>query len=303
MVSEQLTFLYEARSAVAVLEAGHELGVFHRLAKGSADATALAEECHLSKRAATALLSALASLGLVEPDGQGAYQMRVDLLGLAELLRPWEGLGQGLRGPANGHLSYPRAVGSIAALFRVAAATAAEHLGSAERVLDLGAGAAPWSLALAARQPSCRVTAVDLAAVLPATRRVVASAGREDQFHLVDGDLFAVELGETSFDLVIAGNLCHLFDECDNRRLFARAAGWLAPGGTMAVIDMLSNERNDGPRAVALHAVSLARRTSGGAMHPFSGYAAWLRDAGFENIERIELTSYPPATLVRARRS
>jgi hypothetical protein len=62
--------------------------------------------------------------------------------------------------------------------------------GGADRILDVGAGAAPWSLAIARRNPRCRVTALDLGAVLAVTRRAVATAGQADRFDYISGDVF-----------------------------------------------------------------------------------------------------------------
>jgi hypothetical protein len=83
---------------------------------------------------------------------------------------------------------YPGAVGYLGAMLAAVAARAASLLPAAARVLDAGAGAAPWSLAVAARDPACLVTAVDLPAVVPATRRAVRDAGRERQFRFLAGD-------------------------------------------------------------------------------------------------------------------
>src|SRR5688500_13326452 len=110
-------------------------------------------------------------------------------------------------------------------------------------VLDLGAGAAPRTPGLAAADPEITVTAIDLGHVLPVTRQAVAAAGRQSQFQFIEDDMFRVCLEDDSFDLVILGNVCHLFDDAANRRLLERVAGWLAPGGTVAIIDFLPNER------------------------------------------------------------
>ena len=109
---------------------------------------------------------------------------------------------------------------------------AAKLLPPAGRVLDVGRGAAPWSLALVARDPACLVTAVDLPAVVTATRRAVRTAGRQRQFRFLAGDLYDIELGRGVHDLAIAGNLCHLFNGDANRRLLGRLYDALAPGGT-----------------------------------------------------------------------
>jgi ubiquinone/menaquinone biosynthesis C-methylase UbiE len=225
------------------------------------------------------------------------------------LLRRYDSFADGLRhrpelpaeAPPGADDAFSRTVGPLASVCSPAVATAMERLVSTgPRVLDLGAGAAPWSLALAAADPDIVVTAVDLPAVLPVTRQAVAAAGLERQFRLVEEDMFRVALEDDSFDLVILGNICHLFDEFTNRRLLGRVARWVAPGGTVAIIDFVPNERRDAPRIVALYGAELVRRVPSGQLYPFSSYASWLREAGFERIDRTELTPTPPVTLMRA---
>ena len=99
---------------------------------------------------------------------------------------------------------------------------------------------------------------------------------------------------------MIAGNLCHLFDEATNRRLFDRIVEWLAPGGTVAVIDLLSDEWRDPSRAVMLYGLGLCHRTAGGQVYPFTTYVRWLREAGLQGVERHELSAYPPVSLIVA---
>lgn len=115
--------------------------------------------------------------------------------------------------------------------------------------------------------PDLRVTAVDLPAVVPSTHRAVAAAGHADRYTVVAADLFTVELPAPGFDLVLLGNLCHLFDEPTNRRLLDRAAGWLSPGGRVAVVDIVSDgERR--PATTALYALNLLGRTVSGGVRP-----------------------------------
>jgi hypothetical protein len=54
---------------------------------------------------------------------------------------------------------------------------------------------------------------------------------------------------------------------------------------------------------VVLYALGLLLRTTAGQVYPFSTYATWLRDAGFERIERFDLVPSPPLSLITARRS
>jgi SAM-dependent methyltransferase len=145
------------------------------------------------------------------------------------------------------------------------------------------------------------VTAVDLPAVVPATRRAVRIAGRERQYRLVAGDLFDVELGHEAYDLAIAGNLCHLFDEAANRRLLDRLHDALRPGGTLAVMDIMPGEQPT-RRWVALYELGLLLRTASGRVHPLAAYLGWLHDAGFEPPERHRLVDQAQAVLLVARK-
>jgi SAM-dependent methyltransferase len=307
--AEQLTFLYEARAAISVVQASVDLGVLQRLEDGWADAGTLARDCTIDERSAPALLAVLVRLGLAEHDGRGRYRARHGAgPGFLDLLGSWDGLAESLRAGTRRRARpagdvYPRIVNSLATLFGPAASAAAAQLGGGRyrRVLDLGAGAAPWTIALAAQEPGCRITALDLEPVIETTRRAVTAARCADRFHFVSGDLFEADFEKGSFDLVLAANLCHLFDEAGNRRLFERIVGWLAPGGTVAVIDFLSDEWRDPSRAVMLYGLGLCHRTDGGQVYPFTTYVRWLRDAGLRGVERHELSAYPPISLVTAR--
>jgi SAM-dependent methyltransferase len=312
---ESLAFLQEAVAASAALAAADRLGVLARLEAAPADAATLARDCAIAERGARVLLAALASLGVVEASTKGAqYRTRVPGASrqLAALVRHWEPLETVLRddGPAIGadtpavaEALYQDVVADLGAWLAPLAERAADHLAAPGlRILDVGAGAAPWSLALARRDPATCVTTVDLPAVLPATRRAVAESGRAAQFEYLAGDMFTIEWEPSAYDLAIAGNVCHLFGEAANRRFLRRLFGALRPGGTLAILDVVPNERLDGPRPAMLYALGLLLRTREGAAYPFSTYVAWLRDAGYEAIERVDLSGVPSITLITARR-
>ena len=313
LAPEQIAFLHDALGAAAALAAADRLGVLARLDAGPADPATLARDCAIGERGARALLAALAGLRLAEAPGDGAYRAAIPHLAQLTALRsPWDQITEAIRDdrpfragdtPAGAEALYPDIVPHLGSWLAPLAERAADHLAAPElRVLDVGAGAAPWSLALAARYSDIRVTAVDLPAVLSATRRAVADAGRETQFDYLGGDLFAVEWGRSAYDLAIAGNLCHLFDEAANRRLLGRLFQALRPGGRLAILDALPNERLDGPPSVVLYALGLLLRTSRGGVYPFSTYVGWLRDARYEGVERIDLPASPPISLIVARR-
>jgi len=310
-IGAPLAYLGEAVAAAAVVQTAGRLGVLARLDGAPATTAELTDACEISERGARLLLGALAGLGLAEAVGGGAWRAALpDLAGLAGTAGMWAHLAEALREdrpllrgdtPEGAAAFYPGAVSHLGAMLSAVAERAAKLLPPAGRVLDAGAGAAPWSLAVAARDPACLVTAVDLPAVVPATRRAVRSAGRERQFRFLAGDLYDVDLGRGVYDLAIAGNLCHLFNGDANRRLLGRLYDALAPGGRLAVMDVIPDEEPR-PRWVALYELGLFLRTASGRVHPLAAYLDWLHDAGFEPPEQHHLVDQAQAVLLLARR-
>jgi len=310
-IGAPLAYLGEAVAAAAVVQTAGRLGVLARLDGAPATTAELTDACEISERGARLLLGALAGLGLTEAVGGGAWRAALpDLAGLAGTAGMWAHLAEALREdrpllrgdtPEGAAAFYPGAVSHLGAMLAAVAERAAKLLPPAGRVLDAGAGAAPWSLAVAARDPACLVTAVDLPAVVPATRRAVRSAGRERQFRFLAGDLYDVDLGRGVYDLAIAGNLCHLFNGDANRRLLGRLYDALAPGGRLAVMDVIPDEEPR-PRWVALYELGLFLRTASGRVHPLAAYLDWLHDAGFEPPEQHHLVDQAQAVLLVARR-
>jgi ubiquinone/menaquinone biosynthesis C-methylase UbiE len=308
VVAERLSQAMEALHAAAAISAAHRLGLLTALEAGPAGAEKLAGACQADAHRIRVLLDALVATGLAESTDDGCFQAGVpelSMLGLvgagADLLIEAVRSGEApLRCdvPAGATLVYPHAVSCLGALLATAAEAVADVLGGADQILDVGAGAAPWSLALAGRNPRCRVTALDLAMVLAVTRRAVAAAGHTDRFDYVCGDVFEVPLPPTAYDLVLLGNLCHLFDAPTNRRLFRRLRPAIRDGGRIAVVDVLPSPDAATQRSVRLYAAALMTRTSGGGVHDDESYRGWLEEAGFHDIRFHEASRTPPMSVV-----
>ena len=306
--------LLEACAAAAAVGEAIELGVLARVAEGAADPMTVAADCGLTQQGAAALLAALAGLDLLVLSDDGRFRPAfAGLADFAELARPWASLGLALRGerrPADAstipgaEALYPGVVGQLASLFHESAEHAAGLLMQpGTRVLDVGAGAAPWSLALAARDAGCRVTAVELPGVIATTRRAVQRLGFEGRYQFVAGSAFHVDWGApASFDLALVANLCHLFDPEANVHLLGRVAEALRPGGRVAIVDILPNGRGDGPRSAVLYGLGLVLRTARGRIYPYSTFRAWLDESGFGEVRRRALAGPLPLTLITARR-
>jgi SAM-dependent methyltransferase len=277
---EPLEYLNEAVAAAATLRTAVGLGMLNQLDTAAATTQELATACGIETQGAERLLRALAGLGLLELRGDQWRRLLPELSGLARLVAFWDNIGT---------------------MLAAAARRAAFLLPPAASVLDAGAGAAPWSIAYATRHPSCVVTAVDLPAIVPATRRAVLEAGRGRQFDFVPGDFFAVDLSRGGYDLAIAGNICHLFDEAANRRLLSILCDALTPGGTLAIADIVPAQES-ATRAAGMYELGLHLRTGSGGVHRLKAYREWLADATFEPPEIHELVDDPPLRLILARK-
>ena len=185
----------------AAVASAIEHGVVARVEEGPVEPASVAADCGLTQEGAETLLAALAALGLLAHADDGRLRPAFSrLTDFVELLRPWTSLGPALRGEARqvdaattagAESLYPNVVWQLALLFRESAEHAAALLTPGARVLDVGTGAAPWSLALAARDSDCTVTAVELPSVMSSTRSAVRAAGldRHDGLDSHDCDL------------------------------------------------------------------------------------------------------------------
>jgi ubiquinone/menaquinone biosynthesis C-methylase UbiE len=303
----QLWWLWEALHTAAVFSAADQLGILAVLEAGPACGDEVARDCDGDSRSTAILLEALAGIGLLERDDEGRFRAAVaELSTLPALAANSDLLVQAVRtgqarldceAPTGATRLYPHAVTHLAAFLAPAAEAVAALLQGASRILDVGAGAAPWSIAIARRDPAGRVTALDLPAVLPVTRRSVEATGCADQFDYVSGDVFEVPLRHKAYDLVLLGNLCHLFDGAANRTLFRRLRPTIEDGGRIAVIDVTPSQHPATQRSVTLYAASLMTRTSAGGVHSADSYRAWLGAAGFRDLRCAEASRTPPTSL------
>ena len=180
--------LTHAVQAAAALAAAARTGAMQVLSARPRTATDVAAACGTAPRHTALLLTALHALGVLDRDHAGRYHPVQPLAGFVESTRQaWDraeqvlGSGEPVQSADTGDGAqrfYPDVVAALSVLSTRAAPAAAARLTPAGAVLDIGAGAAPWSIALAQADPATRVTAIDLPTVLPQARAAVASSSR-----------------------------------------------------------------------------------------------------------------------------
>jgi ubiquinone/menaquinone biosynthesis C-methylase UbiE len=158
----------------------------------------------------------------------------------------------------------------------------------AVRLLDLGAGGAPWSIAVLQACPQATAVVNDFARVLDVAKRKAAEFGVAERCEWMPGDYFEIEIEPGSFDLVVLGHVCRAEGADGAARLIHRAFEALRPGGRVIVSDYFCDpERKLNPHAVLMGATMMAS-TVHGATFTTEEFGTWMGDAGFGDLRLIE---------------
>jgi (2Fe-2S) ferredoxin/predicted O-methyltransferase YrrM len=295
-----------------------ELDLFTAVGAG-ASAEGIAAKIGADSRAAAMLLNALVALGLLAKNN-GIYtntpeparfftqdskdNQRDGLLHTADIWSRWSTLTEAVRrgsAVADRRARPPEWTRNfIAGMNRNAKSRAplvVKTLGveGVRRILDLGGGSGAYSIAFAQASPDLRCEILDLPEVTPLTSSYVSRAGVDAQVTVRAGDMLRDELGY-GYDLVLLNAICHSFSEQQNRELFRRIRRALAPKGRLAVQDFILNPDKTGPVFAALFSLNMLVGTSGGASYSELEYSAWMKDAGFAEVRRYDLSG--PSSLL-----
>jgi predicted nicotinamide N-methyase len=154
-----------------------------------------------------------------------------------------------------------------------------KDLPAGSRVLDVGGGPLTYAIAFAGK--GAVVTILDLPEVIDMMQ---PELDKNLPVKLVKGD-FTIGLPAGPYDLVYLGNVCHIYGERENRRLFIDAAKELTPGGRIVINDMI---RGTGVMP-AIFAVNMLINTPSGGTWTFEQYQSWLNAAGFSAISWEEV--------------
>ena len=326
LTPERISQLGWGYTASLTLEAGVRCRVFDVLDAGPKTVQQVAAETGASPRGLRALMNALVGFELLAKKGD-AYTLTPESAAFLVSTKP------GYRGGMFRHLStqliphwmklaesvqtgkppvsvnqettggpfFREFVEDLFAMGYDSAKVLADNLGVAKaagpyRVLDLAAGSGVWSIALAEKSPHVRVTVVDWPAVIPVCQKVTARRGVADRYEYRPGDLLTTDFG-TGYQAATLGHILHSEGEKRSRALLKKVFAALAPGGTIAVAEMIPNEDRTGPPFPLAFAVNMLVHTDEGDTFTFGEMSAWLKEAGFVNVRQLEVPAPSPLVL------
>jgi SAM-dependent methyltransferase len=157
--------------------------------------------------------------------------------------------------------------------------TALAELKPGEVVLDLGSGGG-IDVLLSARRvgPSGKAYGLDMTDEMLALARENQRKAGVENVEFLKGEIEDIPLPENSVDVIISNCVINL--SADKKRVLAETFRVLKPGGRFAVSDVVV--RGDMPAEVR-RSVELWAGCIAGALQE-SEYAAFLREAGFEDV-------------------
>ncbi len=308
------------------VRAADEVGVFEALSDGALSAKEIATRCGADEDRMLALLGGNVAAGTLDRSAEGfalselaaAHLVRGRPGYLGALVRSspgplenWPGLADTVRGA-----DPPRDVDGEAGVFftelaeatfpaQLATARAAfvslldERLPPDVRVLDIGAGAAPWTTAVLESRPEGRAVVNELEAVVPVAERHLAAVGLSSRCEILAGDYWKLELPPRAFDLVVLANVCRGEGDEGAASLVRKAADSVVRGGFVLVAEYLLEDDLTGPPQAQLLGVTMVANTTRGSTFTRSQAVAWLAASNLE-VEAVE-SPLPPTSVLLAR--
>ena len=156
------------------------------------------------------------------------------------------------------------------------------------RLLDVGAGGAPWSISLLEANPRLTAVVNDLPGVIEIAREKVGDHGLSDRCEFRAGDFRALAFEDDHYDLVVLGHVCRTEGARGSAELVGRAFSALRAGGRLLLADYFAdNTRKFNPFGV-LMGVTMMASTANGFTFTNEQFVRWLRAAGFVDVRLLE---------------
>jgi SAM-dependent methyltransferase len=307
----------------AAVVAAIRLGLFEALGSKGATTDELAAPLELVPARLEALLEVLATTPLVAR-GAGTWRSTptserflrrsspATMVDLVEWSRGWpenweqlEATVQGRQPPhpvdrdAGFYVRLAEATFPTQLAVAQAAVSSLGDLGERARVLDVGAGLGPWSIALLSAFPDAVATVSDLDGVMALARGATERHGIAERCAFLAGDYLSVDFGVETYDVAVLGHVCRA--EAPDRvvALLERVAVAVAPGGQVVLTDYLVDDDRSGPPSAQQLGLTMVANTRGGRAYTRGEVTAWLLQAGLEDVTSVRPLPYAEVVLAR----
>lgn len=312
-----------------VLFTASDLGVFAKLAElGKADVKTLANELKIDQRGGRLLLDGCVALNLLEKDGDlysntpesgfflvpgspgdlsGAIRYNRDVYAAWGKLRELVTTGKPVEKPEL-HLGddadrtrtfvlsmHYRALGIGRAVVPML------DFSNSKQILDIGGGPGTYSVLIAKDNPQANCIVLDLPEVVKIAAELIADQGMSDRVKTLPGSYREIDFPSGN-DTVNFFGVLHQESPESICKLFKKAYDSLNDGGTVNVMDMMTDHTHTQPKFSALFAVNMALTTENGWVFSDAQVKDWLSQAGFKDMKVTPLPPPMPHWMVTARK-
>ena len=313
-----------------VLFTASDLGVFATLAKlGKANVATLANELKLDPRGARLLLDAATTLDLLEKDGdqysntqetniflvpgspgdlsgairynRDVYAAWGDLKNLATTGKPVEKPELHLGDDADRTRTFVMSM-HYRALGIGQAVVPMLDFSTCKKILDVGGGPGTYSVLIARSNPDVNCTVLDLPEVAKIAAELIEQQGMADRVKTLPGSYRTIDFPQDN-DAVNFFGVLHQESPESILDQFKKAYDSLNDGGTINVMDMMTDHTHTQPKFSALFAVNMALTTDNGWVFSDSQVKGWLTEAGFTDLKVTPLPSPMPHWLITGRKN
>ena len=287
-----------------------ELDIFSALGNDEMSSSEVATRCNTEIRATDRLLNALVAMELLtkkddkfsnsEVSGQYLISGKPNYMGgimhSVNLWDTWSNLTHSVR---TGKPSARQSINDrgenwleafIAAMhdrarLQAAPSVAILNLGKVKRVLDLGGGSGAFAMAFVDAGENLKATIFDLPNVVPLTEKYILDNGYTSSIDTLTGD-YTVDLIGNDYDLIFLSAIIHSNSYEVNKRLVAKCAAALNPGGQLVIQDHIMSEDRTQPIQGAVFAINMLVGTPEGDCFTSTEIKYWMEQAGLSDFKQ-----------------
>ena len=157
------------------------------------------------------------------------------------------------------------------------------------KLIDIAAGAGPWGIAFAQKNPDIEITAVDFPQVIEVTKEFTKRHNVDKQFTYLSGNLHDIDLGTEIYDAAILGDYCHAEGAEGCKPVFEKVNKTLKPGGKIIITDLIADPNREKAIFPLNFALNMLLHTDKGDVLTFKEFTEALEYANFSKIKLDEL--------------
>lgn len=172
-------------------------------------------------------------------------------------------------------------------------------LAGRRRLLDLAGGPGTYAVLCAQANPALHCTVLDLPAVASIANGLIREQGLHERVQTLPGDYHHTPFPDNQDVVTIFGAL-HQESPAAIIDILKRARASLVPGGTIHIMDLMTDATHTQPKFSALFAVNMALTTHNGWVFSSAELTDWLTQAGFLNVSIQPLPPPMPHWLATA---